>query len=248
MRSKYQDKFGLWHDKANRRSNNWMIYTAYAKALGLEYGDIQGYFDQCVVKMNRDNITINRHPNKKTPPLSFDEALGASYLGLLSYDILKANHFVYYGHGERLDSSIFARLVLALAEAMAPRIIMRGLSITVKKPNLNDRNNWWKRKLENVRYFAARMTPAHTYVVKKFNKKKPHKEEEKLWAFYRDNVTKTKANTHQKRSTRNLLWLLLIMNGDHGRAKKLKPWQSFEGYFGRDHDFTIAIKKKYGVK
>ena len=92
------------------------------------------------------------------------------------------------------------------------------------------------------------MTPAHTYVVKKFNKKKPHKEEEKLWAFYRDNVTKTKANTHQKRSTRNLLWLLLIMNGDHGRAKKLKPWQSFEGYFGRDHDFTIAIKKKYGVK
>ena len=252
-KSKYQDKYRLWHDRecinGEPRSNNWMIYTAYAKALGLEVSDQAiPYFRACIKSLTRDNITVHRHPNKPTPPLSFDECMGAVYLDLMPYDVLKGNHFVYIGHGQRLDSRIFERLIMAMIELLTPRIVMRGFKITVSKPNLNDRNRWWQAKLENVKYFAARLTPAHTYIVKRYHKKKHHTEEDKLWAFYRDNITKTKANTHGKRSTRNLLWLCHIMNNDHKRAKKLKPWISFEGYFGADHPFTVAMKRRYGIK
>lgn len=249
--SKFQDKFNLWHDRECRngepRSNNWMIYTAYAKALGLHYGDTQGYFKKCTVKLTRDNITINRHPNKKHPPLSFDECLGAIYLDLMPYGELKANHFVYFGHGKPLGKHFFERLVLAMIEAMAPKIIVRGFSVTVKKAGIDDRNAWWKHNLQHVKHFAARLNPAQTYIVKKFFGKKYHNEEEKLWAFFRDSVEKKRAKSHQEHSTRNLLWLMHLMNGSEHRARKIKPWVSFEAYFGKLHPFTIAIKKKYNV-
>ena len=252
MSSKYQDRHGLWHDRecinGEPRSNNWMIYTAYAKALGLEIGDKYGYFAKCINTLTRDNITVYRHPGKKTPPLSFDECMGAVYLDLMPYDILKGNHFVYIGHGQRLDGRLFEKLIKALAEFLLPKVIVKGWSVTVKKPDINDRNRWWRDKLENVRYFAARLTPAHTYIVKRYHHKKHHVEEDKLWAFYRDAITKKRAKSHQDHSTRNLLWLCHIMNNDHKRAKNLKPWVSFEAYFGNKHDFTVAIKRMYGVK
>lgn len=258
MKSKYQDKFNLWHDKpvdknGNPRSNNPMIYSAYAKALGLEYGDAQGYFEKCTVSLERNNILINRHPGKKTPVYSFDELIGAIYLGGTNdqfdiYNNLKANHFVYVGKGKPLHSRFFERLVAAMIEALAPKIIIKGFSIKVKKPGVQDRNDWWKYNLENVAHFAARLTPAHSYIVKKFFRKNYHIEEEKLWAFYRDCIEKDNHNSHQKNSSKNLLWLLHIMNGDEKRARKMKPWISFEKYFSANHPFTIAIKEKYGVK
>jgi tetratricopeptide (TPR) repeat protein len=232
-----------WYKKGDAVS----ALADYNRALALNPRLVEAYFNRCVVKLGRDDITINRHPNQKTPPLSHDECLGAVYLGLLPYDAIKGNHFVYYGRGQRLGSDFFARLVAALAQAMLPKIKVKGWRITVKKPNWSDRNDWWERNLTAVKYFAVRLTPDKTYVIKRFNNRSFHTEEEKLYAFARDCIMKSKKNDKQTWSTKNLWWLMLIMNGDHRRARKLRPWVYFERYFGADHDFTIAIKRKYDV-
>jgi hypothetical protein len=244
----YQDKNGLWHDKPNRISNNVYIYGLYAKLLGFDVSKYPEYFQRCVVKLDRNNITINRHAGKPRPPLSFDELIGMVGLGLMPYDALKGNHFVYFGHGEPLHKRFFEKLVKAMLEYVKPRLVVKGFSITIKTANLNDRNRWWRENLENVKHFAVRLTPAMTYVVKRFYGHKPHEEERLLWNFYRDCTTKKKAKSHGDYSQKNLLWALHLMNGDEKRAKELKPWVNFEKYFGASHPFTGAIKKKYGVK
>lgn len=240
--SKFQDKNGLWHDTDKVKSQNVFIYGAYAKALGLDVSKYPEYFDKCVISLDRDNITINRHPRLAEPPFSFDEAMGALYLGLIPYDIIKGNHFVYNGHGKRLDSRVFEKFLKAMLEMVVAHNINIFMS---NKAKVNQRDLWWKRNLENVKYFATRLNPAQTYVVKKYNNRKYHLEEEKLWAFFRDFELKNKANSHGEYSRKNLLWLMLIMNGDFKRAKKMKPWLYFEKYFGKNHDFTKAIKRKY---
>lgn len=244
----YQDSQGMWHDTNKKRSNNVFIYGLYAKLLGLDVLKYPEYYRRCKVKVSRSEITIYRHPNLKTPPLSFDECIGLIGLDLLDYNSLKGNHFVYYGKGERLEKRFFERLVGALAEAMLPRITVKGWRVTVKKPNWKDRNSWWEKNLKNVKHFAVRLTPAHSYIVKKYCGRSYHREEEKLWAFYRDCITKMKPKGTGDYSQKNLLWALHLMNGDAKRAKKLKPWRNFEKYFTASHPFTIAIKKKYGIK
>lgn len=245
--SKYQDENGMWHDRHDRKSNNVFIYGAYAKALGLDVSRYPDYYSRCKINADRNNILINRHPGQNEPPLSHDEALGLIYLRLLDYDAIKGNHFVYHGRGERLSSKIFEKLVAAMVELTLPRVVVRGFSVTIKRAKLHDRNRWWEDNLKNVAYFATRFNPAYTYVIKKFHNRSYHVEEEKLWAFFRDCETKNKANSHGEYSRKNILWLLHIMNGDEKRAKSLKPWVNFERYFGVDHDFTKAIKRKYGV-
>jgi hypothetical protein len=227
-----------------------MIYTAYAKALGLPFdaNKMEIYFNSCVEKIGRDYILINRHPKQEAPPLSFDECMGASYLGLLPYDALKGNHFVYYGHGQRLGSDFFARLLLAFNQAIMPKVIVKGWTVKVKKPNWRDRNAWWEKNMVHVKYFAARLTPDKTYVLKKFNDRSFHIEEEKFYAIARDCMWKSGRSSKQDNSTRNLWWLMFIMNKDYNRARSMKPWINFESYFGSDHDFTKAIKKMYGIK
>jgi hypothetical protein len=246
----HQDNRGMWHKKDIRkgRDNNVFIYGAYAKALGLDVSKYPEYFKRCVKSLDKNNIKIFRHPGLPSPPFSFDECLGAIYLGLIPYDILKGNEWVYIGEGEKFDERAIFKLAKALAEFLLPEIVVKGWSIKVRKKDLGDRNRWWRENLENVAYFATRLTPDKIYIIKRFFKKKFHKEEEKLFVFHRDCILKTKPKTNQDFSTRNILWLMLIMNNDHKRAKKMKPWKSFESYFGKDHDFTKAIKKKYGVK
>lgn len=245
----YQDRYGLWHDKptenGNPRSNNWMIYTAYAKALGLPVGDYKSYFKKCAVEISSNKILVYRHPNKPTPPLSFDEFFGITYLdkNLIPYSAIKGNHLVYVGKGKRVHEDVIFKMMKAIAEYSVAVKINR---LTGKKKP--DRNLWWERKLNNVRYFAARLTPAHAYILKKWNGKKPHREEEKIWTFYRDAISKSKKKGRGDISQKNFLWLLHLMNGDERRAAGLKPWVNFERYFGANHDFTKAVKRRYNIK
>lgn len=240
----YQDSNGLWHDKPSRKSNNVFIYGAYAKALGLDVSKYPDYFDECVISLTRDNITINRHPRQVEPPFSFDEALGAVYLGLIPYDALKGNHFVFHGHGKRLDERVFQKLVSGILKM----VVAHNVNIFMpKSKKVKERNLFWKYNIDEIAYFAYRFNPAQTYIIKKFCKRKYHTQEEKLWAFFRDNLENTKPKSHSDYSQRNLLWLMHIMNNDHKRAKKLKPWINFEKYFGKNHTFTKAIRRKYGL-
>ena len=240
----YQSSDGTWNDKANRECQNKFIYGAFAKALGLDVSGYRDYYMKCAVRVDRDMISINRIPNKPEPPISFEEAMGMVYLDLLPYDALKGNHFVFIGHGQRLDSRVFEKLAKAMVEMTLAMNINLFMS---KKKKIKQRNIWWERNLQNVKYFAARLNPAQTYVIKKYCGRKYHTEEEKLWAFFRDAVASKRPRSHQEHSTRNLLWLMMVMNGDHARAAKLRPWESFQAYFGPEHPFTKAIKAKYGI-
>jgi len=162
------------------------IYGAFAKALGLDVSRYPEYFKKCTQELSENNISILRHPNKPTPVFSFDEMMGAIYLGLVPYDIIKGNEWVYVGHGEKFDERAIFKLMKALIEYLAPEIVVKGWSVKVRKKDLSDRNRWWKKNLENVAYFAARLTPDKIYAVKRFFGKKTHKEEKYFYEFHRD--------------------------------------------------------------
>lgn len=246
--TRHQDENGMWHARDLNKGgydSNVYIYGLYAKLLGLDVSQYPEYFRRCAVTLSRDNIIIHRHPNKPNPPLSFDECIGMVGLDLLDYDILKGNHFVYYGHGERLDHRVFEKLAKGLLEM----VMAHNINIFMpKSKKVKQRNLWWERNLENVKYFAVRLTPAYSYIVKRYNGVKPHEEERVLWKFYSENLAKKKPRGHGDYSQKNLLWALHLLNKDEKNARKLKPWVNFERYFGSEHPFTHAIKKKYGIK
>lgn len=240
--NKYQDDKGLWHDDLELDSNNVFIYGAYGHLLNLDTSSYCEYFEKCKISVSRNNIIIHRHPNKPEPPLSHDEILGMYMLGLVSYDVLKGNHFVFYGHGKRLDSKMFERLAKGLMEL----VMAHNINIFMpKSKKVKQRNLWWEKNLQNVKYFASRLTPAYTYMVKRIAGRKPHEEERVLWKFYYENLLKNKKTDTSTLSQKNLMWALLVADGDESRARKLNPVRNFELYFGSEHPFTIAMKKRY---
>lgn len=236
---------GTYHDDVGLNSQNIFIYGCFAKLLGL---DVSGYpviWPECVHKINSNEISFTRLPGLRRPPVSPEEALGAHVLGLLPYDILKSNHFVFLGKGSRVnEQKIIENLVLSMVEFMVPRITIKGFSVKVHRPNWKDRNAWWKNNMVGVKFFAARLHPGYTYVLKKMNKKKFHNEEEKLFVFWRDCTMKS-GNSTSELSQKNIMWACLTLIGDHRRAKKLNPIQNFERYFGEDHVLTHGMKLYY---
>lgn len=87
----YIDRYGRYHHKPCNKeqpsSNNGWIYTAYADKLGLPVNnsDLRDCFNQC---LNERNIFVLRSPGKGLPPMSRDEVLGATALGLLKEENL----------------------------------------------------------------------------------------------------------------------------------------------------------------
>lgn len=241
--SKYQDKLGGWNARA-KEDQNLFTYGMYADLLGLDTSKYQDIFNACKVRVDRDWIEVNRRPNLEKPPISTEEFIGILYFKFISYDIAKKNEFTFWKHGEPLDERVFEKIFKAILELVFAHninIFMSG------KAKVKQRNLIWERNLTNANYFAFRLTPAHTYVVKKYFGKKFHDYEEKMFVFYRDNVLKDKSNLTGSLSQKNLMWAMLNMIGDFKRAKKMKPWIYFSKYFGKDHPFTKAIRKKYGV-
>ena len=246
----YQDSNSLWHDKPCKNglpsSNNWMIYTFYAHLLGLpiDSGKMRSYFKQCVVKLDRNNILINRHPGKIEPPLSHDEALGAYGLGLIPYTTLKGNHFMYRGKGSPLRVSDLEKILRGITKLILHHNINLCMS---KKKKIKQRNLFWKRNIEELYGVAFRLNPALIYVIKRASGQKWHVEEEKLYAFWRDCLKKNKSNATGVLSQKNMLWACMILLGDHGQARSLKPWENFDRYFGIEHDLSKSMKLYYGI-
>lgn len=236
---------GTYHDDKGHDSQNIFTYGMFAKLLGLDVSGYDKIWPKCVVRVNKSEISFNRLPGLRRPPVSPEEALGAHVLNLISYDILKSNHFVFIGKGSRANADkIINNFMLAMVEFMVPRITIKGFSVKVHRPSWKDRNAWWKNNMQGVKFFASRLHPGLTYAIKKYNKKKFHNEEEKVFVFWRDCTIKS-GNSTSDLSQKNLLWACLIMIGDHRRAKKLKPIQNFERYFGRDHVLTKGMKLYY---
>ena len=244
MQSIYQDKNSFFHDKecinGEPSSNNGYIYTLYGHLLGLNIDriKIKDYFDKCVVHLEPGNITINRHPNKITPYFSSDEAIGAWGLGLIPYSVLKGNYFVFHGHGKPMSEQVildFLKGILELSIKLNINFLMS------KKKKINLRNSFWENKVDKMYQLAFRLSPAHVRAIKHVEGVSAHREERELFNFYRDCLI----DSSGKESEKNIMWALLVLMGDHKRAKKLNPVRNFERYFGKDHPLSKAMKVYY---
>jgi len=84
MKSKYQDKWGMWHDKecinGEPSSNDSMILTAIGSKIGFPFMDDHSFWDQ-LKKRKHFCYPIERTPGKPTPYCSRDFMLGATYEG-----------------------------------------------------------------------------------------------------------------------------------------------------------------------
>lgn len=102
--SKYQDKFGMYHDKPAREgepsSNNAWIYTAYAKKAGLPYDEnlVSLTFNKCKKSSleHSKGFYFIRTPYRASPPISRDEILGMAALGFLKENHLDGWNFSPY--------------------------------------------------------------------------------------------------------------------------------------------------------
>jgi hypothetical protein len=223
MFSKYQDKYTLWHDK-EKGSNNWQNYTAMAKYLNLPYSpiDLMRYQSKC--EFNK--YIIYRHPNDPTPPISRDCIIGLYCLGLISYNRLKQNHFVYHGKGEPMNKKTFKKIIDGV-------LMLTMISIVYKKFH---RNTFWKKKVKGIYQAAFRLPPSDVFWLKKCEGKPVHKEEKELWNLY-VKYTLKKGTPGEK----NLLWLQAKHMGDDKLARRCNPWFNFRSYFPIDHNFIGAI-------
>ena len=225
----YQDSHTLWHDKPNRRSNNWQNYTAMADKLELYYNKskLADYQFGCVEKFSKNEIVINRHPNDPTPPLSRDCVIGLYCLGLISYNYLKSNHFVYHGEGKPMNKKTLKKIIDGI-------LTLTMISIVYKKFH---RNTFWKKKVKGIYQAAFRLPPSDVFWLKKCEGKPVHKEEKELWNLY-VKYTLKKGSAGEK----NLLWLQAKHMGDNNLANKCKPKLNFLKYFGSNHPFYKRIK------
>jgi hypothetical protein len=243
VRSIYQDKYSLWHDKpcvnGEPKSNNWATYSLYAHILGLplDRTKMGNYFDRCVVNLDRSNITIYRHPGKKEPPYSADEVIGAYGLSLIPYDTLKGNYFVFQGKGKPLSSQTLIDCLKGMFELAVHININIFLS---KKKKLKMRNIFWERKVTKLYQVAYRLHPAYVRAIKHIEGISAHREEREIFNFYAKMV-----KDGDDYSQKNLLWALYTMMGKHKDAKKLDPINNFERYFSKEHDLAKAMRIYY---
>ena len=224
MYSKYQGVHSEWHDRHDRRSNNWTNYSAMAQKLGLnlDMDKISRYQSKC----EHNKYIIYRHPNDPTPPISRDCIIGLYCLGLISYNRLKQNHFVYHGVGKPMNKKTLRKIIDGV-------LMLTMISIAYKKFN---RNTFWKKKVKGIYQAAFRLPPSDVYWLKKCEGKPVHKEEKELWNLY-VKYTLKKGTPGEK----NLLWLQAKHMGNDTLARKCKPEVNFLKYFGADHDFYKAV-------
>ena len=240
--SKYQDQHTLWHDKPCKNgkpsSNNWLIYTAYAKLLKLPYDHNYAahYFDACTVTLKKGEIKIYRHPGKDKPPFSFDELLGAYILGFIDYETLKANHFVFHGKGKPMSAKVVGDLLIGVAKLAAGDLVgTLGSIVGAKKP---DRNAFWEKEIKEMYQAAFRVNPGQVWFLKKANKANIHEEDRVLSKLYIECTLKSGSP-----GEKNILWALAKISGQKSLAKKCDPKKNFGKYFPKDHDFNRLLRK-----
>lgn len=139
--SKYQDEYGMYHDKAviddQPSSNNGWIYTAYAEKAKLPYSKTLVYhtFRKCKVRSKDlpNGMYLIRTPYKACPPISRDEILGMASLGFLKPNHLDGWSFSPY----KLPKFSFIKTIKQLLE-------MRG----------KHRNYLWQQRMDQIYRFA----------------------------------------------------------------------------------------------
>lgn len=225
--NKYQDSQTYYHDKpcvnGLPSSNNRNLYTAYSKYLAprtIDMNKIRAAYSDCIVF--RDPMIINRLPGKLTPPLSKDEVIGMTSLGLLSYHLLQRSFFNFcnYDFGERKLT------ILSTIKAL----------FALYKIRKEHRNYVWENKVYDAYPLAFRLPPEDIYYVKTMNNVTPTLFEKIVFNLNMRNVIKS-----GDKSSRMMLWLKL-KDIDHSMADELPIKSYVLDYFGKDHIFYQNIK------
>jgi hypothetical protein len=133
----YQDKWTRFHDapvtdKDPISSGNGWIYSAYAQKAGLLLDETK--LKECFELCSQNGILV-RNPNTKTSPISRDEILGMSALGLLAPGDMNGWNFSPFPLPK---FSLFA--------------FLSQLFLLFK--NRKDRNYFWKNNLDQIYRFA----------------------------------------------------------------------------------------------
>jgi len=223
----YQCKFGLFHDKPcidrEPRSNNGWIYTAISKyALGLEYEpeDFKPLYYQCCRQVGL--YTIYRLPDKELPPISRDEIIGMTSLGLPIHTKLILNSWCMYNH------------------SMLRHIPMLDSIKTLWKIRDKHRNYFWDREdpILEVYPIAMRIFWHDRYYIKKM-KNYPIKPLE-FFSFYLYAIS---IIFRGSAGEQNLLYLQLKDIGSY-LARFIPYRKNFLEYFGPGHIFNRHNLKK----
>lgn len=223
---------GLVHHKPSVNgespSNNGFIYSAIAQIFGvlLDIEKIKVTFYECAESLFEGKILINRLPGKKEPPLSHDEILGMYLLGLINYNTLKANHFVFHGEGKPFTGMTFLRGLRGVLKLWALSWVLGE----------SHRNHFWQFNVKEMNQIAFRLMPNFIYFLKVDNGIKPHREEKIAWKLYVKTTLESGSN-----GEKNILFALAFRIKDEKVLNKLDPKQHVVDYFGPGHIISEAV-------
>ena len=222
----YKDNEGYYHDRATTdglaSSNNALVYTAYAKALGieLELKEVE-YQTSIYISHEADFIAhrINRI-DEIQPPISKDE-----FLGMV---ILKTNEKV-------VDTVIknnwnFSKYSKSVG-------LIRSIKATLKLRK-EHRNYVWKERVYDA-YPTAYSVP---YKMRYFTQAYRGESINLFYMamFYLGILT---TSLFSSAGSKNMLWLQLTML-NNPLVKLINYKKNFLEYFGKDHTFNKVINNE----
>lgn len=231
MKSKYQDKYTLWHDKPCENeepsSNNAWIYSAYSQYLAPKtvdtYKRIEA-FNKCADNEldNPLDLRINRLPDVQIPPLSKDEVIGLVSQGLISANELEANYWNFCNLDYYKEPLTFGGVFTALK--------------TLWKIRKEDRNYVWENNLQEAYCLSFYLPLSMQYYVKKMYKKKANLLQ--TVSFYTSAIF---AAFFGDKSTKMLNWLM-CEDLKHPLLKLMNKEKFVRNYFEAEHPFVKNLK------
>tara|TARA_R110000868_G_C10972634_1_gene770661 strand:- start:37363 stop:38031 length:669 start_codon:yes stop_codon:yes gene_type:complete len=219
MDSKYNCKYGLFHDRPcidnQPSSNNGWIYTAISKyALNVEYdkADFKDLYYSC--SLNDQLYIITRLPGKILPPISRDEVIGMVSLGQPIHIKLILNKWNMYSY------------------QMLENIPFLDTLKTIWKIRNKHRNFFWENEILEAYPIAMKLFPHDRYYIKKMKGYTPKALEFFLFYIYAFSIIINGSPGEQ-----NLLYLQLRDLGSY--LYKFIPFKkNLMEYFREEHIFN----------
>lgn len=222
----YKDNEGYYHDKATAdglaSSNNALIYTAYAKALGIELDLKEVEYQNSIYASHEIDFIAHRinRIDETQPPFSKDEFLGMVILKTNEkvVDAVVKNNWNFSKHPK--VTNIFTTL--------------KDLYMLRKE----HRNYVWKERVYSV-YPKAFSVP---YKMRYFTRAYRGDSVNLFYMlmFYIGVVTTL---AFSSAGSKNMLWLQLTML-NNPLAKLVNYKKNFLEYFGKDHTFNKVINNE----
>lgn len=232
----YFDKYNRVHNKpvtleAPIPSNNSWIFTAYLTEVDGKSRNLKGCFDLCCV----EGKFVKRSPEKFNIPMSRDEVLGATALGLLKPGHLNDWNFSPFPLPRfsptklvkqlwELRPRLLAKKYITLFEFFGGNYIKLPLGINIAYKH---RNYFWQNNLDQLYRFAFSVPVQDRYfILKKWGKFRFYKPSHLFYAA----VAKVDSLMPKKSGIKFLKY-----GGEKNKAAMVKD-------FPDDHPIVLAVK------